>query len=240
MCTDGTELFGELPSPRLNDRPTWTNIHQYVSCYHLIHIKTYVYVCMLIVFLIHTYSTIVLSVLLFFFSFFLLSSVYVKLTHTISILCLFHTYCISVMLRYFFFVCLFVYFIWIVYIREKKKKKKKQACCEHISAISTFVCLISALEWRLLFSSVCLPIITSKFVFFCLVLFFCFRGRSIKMGAAWRLYFMSDSLYLFLLLSVRFFFLLFSVSKLKVLSLLNELLVLSAKLWLFYCFFLNS
>ncbi len=99
--------------------------------------------------------------------FFLLYNVSVKLIHIISILYFFNTYCISVMLKYHVFFCLFISFKLCI-LKGRRRRRKKQACCEHISAIYTFVCLISALEWRLLFSSVCLPITTFKFFVSCI------------------------------------------------------------------------
>jgi len=129
----------------------------------------------------------------------------------------------------------------MVYIKEeekkKKKKKKKQASYEHISAISTFFCvyLISAFGMTFFcFLPFVFLIITSMFVlFFCLsfmVVFSCFCGRSIKIWGQLKdcilclIVYMYSSCFSFIYLFVCF---LFSVSKLKVLSLLYDLLILS-------------
>ncbi len=170
------------------------NIHQYLLYCHLIYIKTlYVYVCMFIVFLIHTYSTIVLFILLFFCFCFFHCLVCRRNYHTyiISILCLFHTYCISVMLKYSFFLLLFISFKLCI-SKRRRRRRNKRVVSIYLPFLPFFcVYLISAFGMTFFFCF--LPfvfrIITSKFVLFsclsCMVVFFCFCGRLIKkMGRA--------------------------------------------------------
>jgi len=135
------------------------------------------YVCMLIVFLIHTYSTIVLFVLLFFF---LLSCIDEKLLYThyfkncACFILIADWPCLSIF--FFCFVWLVVYFIWILYIKEEVKRKKTSVLWAYICHFYFCVYLISAMEWRLFFvffrwSSLLLP---SSFFFLCLVWFLLF------------------------------------------------------------------
>ncbi len=102
--------------------------------------------------------------------FFLLYNVSVKLIHIISILYFFNTYCISVMLKYHVFFCLFISFkLCILKGRRRRRRKNKRV----VSIYLPFILLsIWSLLWNDVFCFLPFVFLLLPSSFLCLVFFF--------------------------------------------------------------------